>query len=134
MGDAVARRQDQDRRGVAALAQGLEDLETIAVGQGEIEDAGVIAGGAEGGEGLVDQGDAVDDEAGVLQPLGRQIGQTIVVFDEEHAHRRFRPGDRNPTASLRRNGEQLTKSAAADPSGDRPQAGNDEDQEGDTRT
>ena len=92
MGDAVARGQDQDRRGIAALAQGLEDLQAVTVGQRQVENAGVVARGAEGGERLVDQGHAVDDEAGVLQPLGGEVGQAIIVFDEEHAHRRFRPG------------------------------------------
>ena len=85
----VARREHEDRREVAVLAQPLADLEAVDLGQPDVEQDEVVAPRLGGGQpGAAVAGD-VDVVLLAVQVDAEALGEGFLVLDEQDARDRF---------------------------------------------
>ncbi len=96
----VARRDDDDRRAVAARAHRLQHRDAVALRQAEVEQDEVEALGREGVLGGAAIAHPVDGEAGLAQRLAQAFADHAVVFGEQQAHTNV--GRRSKSAVCRR--------------------------------
>jgi hypothetical protein len=82
----VTARADHDDRHVTALAQRLADVQTVGVGQPEIEQHDVVR--VLVGQRVTARGDPDHLEAVTQQPAPERLGYRLVVFHQEYAHTR----------------------------------------------
>lgn len=87
VGDLVARRQQQDRRGIAPFAQGLEHVEAGPVRQHQVEDQRVELMVPEHGIGLLAAFHGIGVEAADAKPHFQAVAQDRIVLDNQHTHR-----------------------------------------------
>lgn len=115
VGHSIARGEDQDGDGDAALAQLAHHVESVALGQAEVEQHEVEHGGAgfrTGGTGGAGRGHGVhgslavthpiDGETVVAQTLAHAIADHVVVFYEQYAHGRIKNRPGRPIVELPR--------------------------------
>ena len=81
VGHRVARRHDQHRQRVAARAQRREHIETVALGQAEVEQHQVVGLRARRAERRFAVFHPVDGEAFAAQRLAHAFGDHPVIFD-----------------------------------------------------
>ena len=85
--DLVARREQQDRRGVAFAPSLRQQVDPGPVRQHDVEDDRLVVARAQGGIGIGTGRNRIRTEAGELQPDAQSVEQHGVVLDDENAHR-----------------------------------------------
>ena len=83
---AAARGQHQHRNRIVALPDLAQQREPVAVGQAEVEDQGGIERRAEHGARFLDRRQHVGLIAGRPQALCQQLGELLIVFDDQQPH------------------------------------------------
>src|SRR6266851_355266 len=83
---AAARGQDHDRNGVVLLPYLAQQLQSVAVGQAEVEDQGRIKGPAENAPGVLDRRQDVGLIACRLQALCQELSELLVIFNDQQSH------------------------------------------------
>ena len=91
--------QHQDRHPLARRAPLLQPVAAVPVGQTEVEHHGVEFRGGKRGGGLVQPRHPVEGEAGIDQPLDHELGQPVIVFHEQQAHRSRLPSAAQSSAA-----------------------------------
>ena len=86
MGDAVARRQDQDRQRLSDPPRGRQDGEAVTIGQAKVEDHGIIIDNFQRGVGIRRRTDDVDGEADIAEFRLQDARQPIFVLDNQQPH------------------------------------------------
>jgi hypothetical protein len=81
--------EEDDGDGHALFAEAAKDAESIAAGEHDIEDDGIV--GLVGGEVIAFEAVVcdVDDEAGAFESFGDERGDFFFVFDDEEFHGRW---------------------------------------------
>ncbi|MCU1239233.1 MAG: hypothetical protein JWP63_7200, partial [Candidatus Solibacter sp.] len=84
--EGAAGTEDEDRRADFAIANFLEDLKAVHVGQHAVEDEEIVIGGVD----QIERGGAgeggVDRVSGAFQPATEKIGNAFFVLDHENSH------------------------------------------------
>ncbi len=84
--DAVAGGDDDDAIGFIVFAEGFEDLEAVAVGQGNIEEDAVVIERFNPLQGGVFIGDQLAGVCFRLEVAGDALAEGFFVFDDEDLH------------------------------------------------
>ncbi len=84
---AAAGGEHEHRQGILAVADLAQDGEPIVVRQAEIEHQGGVAGGRQRRARLVGSGQHIAVEARFTQAVGQQLGQLLVILDDQQSHR-----------------------------------------------
>ena len=94
----------------------LQESEAVNLGQHQVEDDGVVLGGAGLEIALLAVVGHIDGETLFLQTLAEDAGERLVVFDEQHTHSEVSVADRGEVEGRGRE-RGAAKSTSRDPRG-----------------
>ena len=85
----AARAEDQHRRAGLAVADLLEDLQPVHVGQHHVQDDQIVIGRVNQVDRRLAVSGGIDRIAGALQAALQEIGNSLFVFNDKKAHSYF---------------------------------------------